>query len=73
MDSSVIAQLTASLMDDLDDDLEARESTISSAAVVVELQNPDGSTAIGFKCTDNRAWFQAAFLEAAARVAHNHD
>lgn len=73
IDTAVLAKLTASLMDDLEADPDEADSMITTAAIVVELHGPDGRVGIGFKCSDSRAWFQAAFLEAAAQVARNHD
>lgn len=62
MDTSVIGQFIAQLMEQLTEDW-PDGSTISDVAVVVDLIRADGEEILLTACTDKRAWVQRALLD----------
>lgn len=68
LDGSVLGSLAAEMLDDIEG------VDLITAMVVVETYDPDSQKhIIGYRCSDPRGWFQAAFLDAAAEVAREPD
>lgn len=67
LDGSVLGSLAAEMLDELEGE---PELLITAAMVVVETYNPQTQEhVIGYRCSDPRGWFHAAFLEQAVEVA----
>lgn len=65
MDTSLVGQMTAQLMESLADRHDNDEATLRTVLIVCEVDYPD-STTLQISASDDRPWVQQAFVEEVA-------